>query len=74
MTREEFKKFILEEIKVYPDDWRQGQKIFNYIDEYYGVARDVQYEDCVDCFFVSTSESPIIDEFIDKAYNRIYSK
>lgn len=68
MTQEEFKKFILEEIKVYPDNWRFGQKVFNYIDEYYGVARDVQFKDRVDCFY----NDDMVDEFIEKSYNRIY--
>lgn len=68
MTQEEFKKFILEEIKVYPDDWRYGQKVFNYINKRYGVARNVQFKDGVDCFY----NDDAVDEFIEKSYNRIY--
>lgn len=70
MTQEEFKDYILEQIQVCPTNWRYGQKVFNYINKHYGVARDVQFKDGVDCFY----NDDAVDDFIDKAYNRIYNK
>lgn len=67
MTKEEFKDSILEDIKEYPSNWRKGQKIFNYIDANYHVARKVQFRDKIDCFYNDNN----IDKFIDKAYNII---
>ena len=65
MTKEEFK----EEVKSYigPKDWRKGQAIFNYIDEKYGVARQVQFVDHIDCFYDDSQ----IDAFIDACYKRL---
>lgn len=68
MTQEEFKECILEQIQACPVNWRYGQKVFNYINKRYGVARDVQFKDGVDCFY----NDDAVDEFIKKAYNRIY--
>lgn len=67
MTQEEFKEHILEQIQAYPVNWRYGQKVFNYIDEHYGVARDIQFKDKVDCFYNDDE----VDKFIEKAYNKI---
>jgi hypothetical protein len=50
-----------------PRKWRDGQFVFNYIDCIYGVARDVQYKDGVDCFYDDTQ----IDEFIKMSAKRI---
>lgn len=50
-----------------PKKWRNGQFVFNYIDCVYGVARDVQYEDNVDCF----NNDALIDEFIKLSSKRI---
>lgn len=46
---------------------RKGQFVFNYIDCVYGVARDVQYKDNIDCFY----DDNLIDEFIKCAAKRI---
>lgn len=48
---------------------RKGQFVFNYIDEHYGVAREVQFLDHVDCFYDDSQ----IDEFIKLAVSRINS-
>ena len=50
-----------------PRGWRKGQFVFNYIDCVYGVARDVQLKDGVDCFYDDTQ----IDEFIKMSAKRI---
>ena len=49
MTLEEFKNSIYSVEK--PIHWRKGQFVFNTIDSLYGVARAVQFEDRIDCFF-----------------------
>ena len=43
-----------------PNDWRDGQFVFNYINAMYGVARYVQFQRNVDCFYNDSQ----IDEFI----------
>lgn len=58
ITIEELKKEIQNTPK--PNNWRQGQFVFNYIDEVYGVARIVQFHDGVDCFYDDSK----IDEFL----------
>lgn len=67
MTFEEFKNEVLEGIKEYPSNWRYGQKIFNYIDHKYNVARIAQCKYGVDCFY----NDSIVDEFLEKCYNII---
>lgn len=47
--------------------YRKGQAVFNYVDEFYGVARDVQFIDHVDCFYCDED----IDEFLDKVLDRL---
>ena len=46
-----------------PKNWREGQAVFNYVDEVYGVARLVQFEDRIDCFY----DDAQIDAFIIKS-------
>lgn len=68
MTKEELKKEIEEAaIENKPKNWRKGQFVFNYIDAIYNVARDVQFIDKVDCFYIDD----LIDDFIEKATERI---
>lgn len=64
MTRTEFNAAINEAIKQMPDDWRQGQKVFNAIDRQFGVARIVQFQHGVDCFYDDSK----INAFKEKAY------
>ena len=51
------KKISLKDIKeeIYsvdkPLQWREGQFVFNRVDELYGVARAIQFNDKVDCFY-----------------------
>lgn len=66
MTLEEFKSSIYNVEK--PSNWREGQFVFNVIDSLYGVAREVQFEDRIDCFYDDSK----IDQFINASYNRLY--
>lgn len=65
MTFEDFKQDIFENIQALPLTWRRGQKVFNYIDKKYGIAREVQFKHGVDCFY----RDEYIDDFIKKAYD-----
>lgn len=67
ITKEEFKKEVLDFAENRPKNWRYGQAVFNYIDQEYGVARYVQFENGTDCFYVDDRT----DEFIDKAYEAL---
>lgn len=64
MTYEEFRKDIFKNIKNLPNDWRKGQKVFNYIEKKYHVARKVQFDYGIDCFY----RDDLIDRFIRGAY------
>ena len=51
-----------------PQNWRQGQFVFNRVEELFGdVARKVQFKDHVDCFY----NDDMIDNFIDKVCIRL---
>lgn len=67
---ENFKKTILENLENKPKEWRDGQYVFNYINEHYDVARTVQYIDDIDCFHNNDK----IDRFIKACYERITGK
>lgn len=67
MTLESFKESILKGIKECPKNWREGQKVFNYIDNHYNVARKVQCETKVDCFY----DDKLIDKFIEESFKII---
>lgn len=64
LTFDEFKKDILNVVEGCPKSWRYGQSVFNAIDCKYGVARSVQYEDGIDCFYNDES----VDPFIQASY------
>jgi hypothetical protein len=54
-----------------PKDWRKGQFVFNNIEENYGdVAREVQFQDKIDCFYNDDK----IEEFIEACYKRLKDK
>ena len=67
MTFEEFKEDVLNNIESLPNSWRKGQKVFNYIDWTYKVARKVQFDDKIDCFY----NDQHIDNFIKQCYNKL---
>lgn len=64
MTYEEFKEDIFKNIKNLPNSWRKGQKVFNYIESKYGIARVIQFEHKIDCFY----KDDLIESFLEKAY------
>jgi hypothetical protein len=70
MTYHEFRNEVLGMMKLKPKEWRDGQFVFNHIDEYFGVARTVQYIDGIDCFYNDNK----IDAFIETCYKRITGK
>ena len=69
-TREELKEIILDDSKkmkeLYPY-YRLGQAVFNYVDEHLGVARKVQFEYNVDCFY----DDDAVDAFIEKTLDAL---
>lgn len=65
MTSKELKEEIFSIPQ--PPQWRQGQFVFNYIDQIYGVARTVQFIDNVDCFY----DDDKIDDFLECAIKYI---
>lgn len=66
LTLEAFKRSIYSEPK--PEEWRKGQFVFNRIQQLYGVAHKVQFEDCIDCFY----NDEAIEDFINCAYARYH--
>lgn len=64
MTLEEFRTDVLTAMKNKPKEWRDGQFVFNYIDEKYRVARYVQFIEDVDCFH----NDNCIESFIARSY------
>jgi hypothetical protein len=68
MTVQELKDQIFSTPK--PKNWRDGQFVFNYIDQIYGVARDVQFKDNVDCFYNDDK----IDAFLECVIKRLNNK
>lgn len=70
-TLDEFKKEVLDFAEnEAPKSWRKGQAVFNYIDKSYDVARTLQFEKHIDCFF----NDDLVDEFIDAAYKEYYER
>lgn len=65
MTLEEFKNSIYSIEK--PSNWRDGQFVFNTIDKLYKVARKVQFENKIDCFYDDSK----INQFIIACFNEI---
>lgn len=70
MTFEDFRNDVFEAINKKPSYWRDGQAVFNYIDEVYGIARQVQFIDNIDCFHNDEN----IEAFLVAAYRKIYDK
>ena len=60
MIFDELKNEVMTAMENKPKQWRNGQFVFNYIDEHYGVARRAQFEKHVDCFY----NDDVIEEFI----------
>jgi hypothetical protein len=69
MTKKQFVDSIKNFIKIKPKEWRDGQAVFNYIDQNYHLARTVQIHHGIDCFY----NDDAIDAFIDATWEE-YSK
>ena len=67
MTYHDFRNEVLGMMKLKPKDWRNGQFVFNYINENYGVARQVQFIERIDCFY----DDDQIEAFILSSYNQL---
>ncbi len=70
MTYNEFVEDLWARVRNCPSDWRTGQAVFNVLDYDFGVARAVQFEDGVDCFYNDYN----IQDFIDRCWVRICSQ
>lgn len=66
-TFEDFKYAITAYIDQRPPHIRKGQYVFDVVDYFFGVARDVQFEDKIDCFFDDNK----IEDFLKAAWKRI---
>lgn len=67
MTLEELKDEVYTAMGDKPQQWRDGQFVFNYIDYKYKVARRIQFQDHIDCFYNDDK----IDAFLKCAVERI---
>jgi hypothetical protein len=67
MNFEDLRREIIEAMKDKPKYIRDGQFVFNYIDEKYRVARKIQFQEGIDCFYDDTQ----INKFIAKAAQQI---
>lgn len=67
LTLEEFRSDVLTAMKNKPKEWRDGQFVFNYINEKYQVARYVQYIEGIDCFHNDNN----IESFIVRSYETL---
>ena len=65
MTYEEFVEKVLAEIDDCPKDWRKGQSVFNVVNQLYGVARYVQFNRGIDCFYRDDK----IEEFLEACWD-----
>lgn len=71
MTLQEFLDDINDLLKNHkPDHWRRGQTVFNYIDDKYQVARIIQHQYGIDCFY----DDKNIPDFLTIAYKLITNK
>lgn len=71
ISYESFKKSIIEEVELTrPKSIRKGQAIFNYVDEKFGLARKIQYDYNIDCFYNDLK----IDAFLKILYKLTQSK
>ena len=69
MTFDELKKEVNDSLlNSKPNDWRDGQFVFNVINHLYnGLSREVQFNDGIDCFYNDSK----IDLFINTCYNKL---
>lgn len=60
---------ILIASKLAPEQYRKGQAVFNYIDEFFGLARHLQFNCHVDCFYDDSQ----VERFLSETYKLIRS-
>jgi hypothetical protein len=70
MTLEEFRDDVLTAMKNKPESWRDGQFVFNYIDNMYGGIRQALQISNVDCY----NNDKHIDEFINACFSYLTTK
>lgn len=70
MTYDEFVTELWQKVDLCPSCWRKGQSVFNVIDETWGVAREVQFVDGIDCFY----NDDAINDFILHSWVKISEK
>lgn len=71
MSKKEFiNTSVLIASKLAPEHWRKGQSIFNYIDEFFGVSRYIQFNKHIDCFYDDSK----IEDFLSEAYKSVTYK
>lgn len=58
---------ILIASKLAPEHYRKGQSVFNYIDEFFGLARHLQFNCHIDCFYDDSQ----VERFLSEAYKLI---
>ena len=64
----DFWKEIFKRPEDIPTDWRLGQYVFNIVEGKYGsVARKVQFQDGIDCFYDDTR----VEDFLKAVYSRL---
>ena len=66
LSKTEFEVPIWDEVNKRPSFIRRGQAVFNATEEIYGVAREVQFVDGVDCFYDDSQ----IEEFLTHSYEQ----
>jgi len=70
LSKTEFEIPIWHEVNKRPTFIRRGQSVFNATEEIYGeIAREVQFNDRIDCFYNDSQ----IKAFLDAAYQRYLS-
>lgn len=68
MTYEEFKEYVMAEVKKYRKLFiREGQAVFNIVDSHFGVARAVQVKDGIDCYYLDQN----IEAFLQAAWKYV---
>lgn len=67
ITFNQFISDVMSLVDECPRTWRKGQSVFNIVDAKYGVARAVQFEDGIDCFYDNNQ----IESFLHAAYKRL---
>lgn len=67
---DQFRAEVFALVEECPRTWRRGQSVFNVVDANWGVARAVQFQDGIDCFY----DDEKISDFLEAAFKRIQEK